>query len=43
MDFSIAETIGSQSDFYTRLWASGQAGDDVTLHVLHDKKVNTNH
>jgi S1-C subfamily serine protease len=32
-------SIGSQSDFYTRLWASGQAGDDVTLHVLHDKKV----
>ncbi len=32
-------SIGNQSEFYERLWASGQAGDDVTLHVLHDKKV----
>ena len=32
-------SIGNQSDFYERLWASGEAGDDVTLHVLHDKKV----
>ena len=32
-------SIGSQTEFYERLWASGQAGDDVTLHVLHDKKV----
>ncbi len=32
-------SIGNQSEFYERLWASGVAGDDVTLHVLHDKKV----
>ncbi len=32
-------SIGDQSEFYERLWASGQAGDDVTMHVLHDKKV----
>ena len=32
-------SIGSQSEFYERLWASGEAGDDVTMHVLHDKKV----
>ena len=32
-------SIGTQSEFYERLWASGEAGDDVTLHVLHDKRV----
>ncbi|MBM3341429.1 MAG: serine protease [Betaproteobacteria bacterium] len=32
-------SVGNQSEFYERLWASGAAGDDVTLHVLHDKKV----
>jgi S1-C subfamily serine protease len=32
-------SIGNQSEFYERLWASGEAGDDVTLHILHDKKV----
>jgi S1-C subfamily serine protease len=32
-------SIGNQSEFYERLWACGVAGDDVTLHVLHDKKV----
>ncbi len=32
-------SVGNQSEFYERLWASGKAGDDVTLHVLHDKKV----
>jgi S1-C subfamily serine protease len=32
-------SVGDQSEFYERLWGSGQAGDDVTLHVLHDKKV----
>lgn len=31
--------VGNQSEFYERLWASGEAGDDVTLHVLHEKKV----
>ena len=33
------ESIGGQSEFYTRLWESGEAGDEVTLHVLHGKKV----
>jgi S1-C subfamily serine protease len=32
-------SIGNQSEFYERLWGSGEAGDDVTMHVLHDKKV----
>ena len=32
-------SIGTQSEFYERLWSSGVAGDDVTLHVLHAKKV----
>jgi S1-C subfamily serine protease len=32
-------SVGNQSEFYERLWASGEAGDDVTLHVLHEKKV----
>lgn len=32
-------SVGGQSDFYEKLWASGEAGDDVTLHVLKDKKV----
>ena len=33
------QSIGSQSDFYTKLWSSGEAGCDVTLHVLHEKAV----
>ena len=32
-------SVGGQSEFYEKLWASGEAGDDVTLHVLKDKKV----
>ena len=32
-------SIGTQTEFYERLWSSGEAGNDVTLHVLHDKKV----
>ena len=32
-------SVGNQSEFYEHLWASGAAGDDVTLHMLHDKKV----
>ena len=32
-------SIGNQSEFYEKLWSSGEAGDDVTLHVLKDKKV----
>jgi S1-C subfamily serine protease len=31
--------IGDQGEFYQRLWASGEAGADITLHVLHDKIV----
>jgi S1-C subfamily serine protease len=33
------QAIGSQSEFYQKLWASGAAGTDITLHVLHDKVV----
>jgi len=33
------QSIGGQSDFYRKLWAAGEAGCDVTLHVLHDKAV----
>ena len=33
------QKIGGQSDFYRKLWSAGEAGCDVTLHVLHDKAV----
>jgi S1-C subfamily serine protease len=33
------EKIGGQSDFYYKLWSSGEAGCDVTLQVLHEKAV----
>ncbi|MBI2295607.1 MAG: serine protease [Betaproteobacteria bacterium] len=33
------EAIGHQSEFYQRLWASGEAGASVVLHVLHKKAV----
>jgi S1-C subfamily serine protease len=33
------ESIGSQSDFYYKLWSSGEAGCDVMLQVLHEKAV----
>lgn len=33
------QTIGGQSDFYRKLWSSGEAGCDVALHVLHEKAV----
>ena len=33
------EAIGRQSEFYQRLWGSGEAGSPVTLHVLQDKLV----
>lgn len=32
-------SVGGQSEFYEKLWESGEAGDNVTLHVLKDKKV----
>lgn len=33
------DSIGSQSDFYRRLWASGDAGAEILLHVLRDRAV----
>ena len=33
------ESIGGQSEFYERLWSCGEAGVEVDLHVLQDKKV----
>ena len=33
------EAIGRQSEFYQRLWGSGDAGSAVTLHVLQNKLV----
>jgi len=31
--------VGRQAEFYQRLWASGDAGASVVLHVLHKKSV----
>ena len=33
------QAVGRQSDFYRRLWASGEAGASVVLHVLQKKMV----
>jgi S1-C subfamily serine protease len=33
------QAVGRQSEFYQRLWASGDAGAPVVLHVLHKKSV----
>ena len=33
------QAVGRQSEFYQRLWASGEAGTSVVLHVLHKKTV----
>ena len=33
------QAVGHQSEFYQRLWASGEAGASVVLHVLHRKTV----
>lgn len=33
------QAIGDQSEFYQKLWASGEAGADITLHILRDKIV----
>jgi S1-C subfamily serine protease len=33
------QAVGRQSEFYQRLWASGEAGAAVVLHVLHKKTV----
>jgi S1-C subfamily serine protease len=33
------EAVGRQSEFYQRLWSSGEAGSSVILHVLHKRTV----
>ena len=33
------EAVGRQSEFYQRLWSSGDAGSAVVLHVLHKRSV----
>ena len=33
------QAVGRQSEFYQKLWASGEAGASVVLHVLHKKSV----
>ena len=33
------QAIGRQSEFYQRLWGSGDAGSPVMLHVLQNKLV----
>ena len=33
------EAVGRQSEFYQRLWSSGDAGAPVVLHVLHKRSV----
>lgn len=33
------ESVGGQSDFYSKLWASGEAGCEIVLHVMHKKSV----
>lgn len=33
------EAVGRQSEFYQRLWSSGEAGAPITLHVLHRRTV----
>jgi len=33
------DSIGSQSEFYDRLWASGAPGSDITLHLVRNRVV----
>jgi S1-C subfamily serine protease len=33
------EAVGRQSEFYQRLWSSGEAGAPIVLHVLHKRSV----
>jgi len=33
------QSIGGQSQFYSRLWAAGAAGTEITLHVVRDRAV----
>src|SRR3972149_3760749 len=33
------DPVGHQSEFYQRLWSSGDAGSSVVLHVLHKRSV----
>jgi len=34
-----SDAIGSQSEFYSKLWAAGEAGAEVLLHVLRNRVV----
>lgn len=34
-----ADAIGGQSEFYSKLWASGEAGTEVLLHLLRNRVV----
>jgi S1-C subfamily serine protease len=33
------QSIGGQSEFYSKLWAAGAAGTEVMLHVVRDREV----
>lgn len=33
------QSIGGQSEFYSKLWAAGGAGTEITLHVVRDRAV----
>ena len=33
------QTLRGQADFYTRLWASGTAGREITLDVLREGRI----
>jgi S1-C subfamily serine protease len=33
------QSIGGQSEFYSRLWAAGAAGAEITLHVVRERAV----
>ena len=33
------QSIGGQSEFYQRLWATGPAGEEIVLHILRSKTV----
>ena len=33
------QSVGGQSEFYSRLWAAGAAGTEITLHVVRNRAV----
>jgi S1-C subfamily serine protease len=33
------QSIGGQSEFYSKLWAAGAAGAEITLHVVRERAV----